>query len=40
MELTRVTIQMCANELNPILFVKDLVAKKGKNLFGKRSKNT
>ena len=34
----RVTIQMYVNEFNPMLFVKDLVAKKG-NFFLKRSKN-
>ena len=38
-ELTRVTIQMYVNEINAMLFVKDLVAKNGQNLFGKWFKN-
>ena len=32
-------MQMYVYELNPMLFVKELVAQKGKNLFGKESKN-
>ena len=31
---------MCVKELIPMLFVKDVIPKKGQNLFGKRSKNT
>ena len=37
---TRNTIQLQGKYLNPVINVKDLVTKKGQNIFGKLPKNT